>query len=327
MLGGESRDTCKYYHAAVVQSLKTSAWFTYFEWGRTGAGSPQFQFVECGSQAEAQAVFSAQCLEKNVKRGMWVDIPGIGRTLQAKPGKDCYLVRPLATRVTGLPDAKTIKLNEGAKPKPDAPDAPVTKGRSVKAKPKADPQTISLLRDLGQATINYTRTSMADASLPTQQAIDEARQLLQAALQRVAVVGDRVEDQVADGTLNNYTAQMYGRIPKIKPRNAAPATWILSANNILGWQNDLDAFESALYVNEDKDEVVADPFGGMNIHMEYVSADSEIGKFLYGWWPGATRNVHGNIGAMKIVNAWKVVQHEQTAPFRRCLESIQATNE
>jgi Poly(ADP-ribose) polymerase catalytic domain len=140
----------------------------------------------------------------------------------------------------------------------------------------------------------------------------------------VAAVGDDVADQVHDRDLIDITNRMYGRIPKVKPVRAAAATWILSGNNILGWQNDLDAFESALYANDDADVQVNDPYNGMNIHMEWVSPESDTGKFLHGWWPNATRNVHGNIGGMKIVNAWKVVQHDQSTPFKRMLETIKA---
>ena len=41
----DGKDTCKYYHGAVVQSNLTSIWYTYFQWGRTGASKPSFQFV------------------------------------------------------------------------------------------------------------------------------------------------------------------------------------------------------------------------------------------------------------------------------------------
>src|SRR5215468_8123811 len=161
----DGKDSNKYYHAAVVQHKGTKKWYAYFEWGRTGAKSPSFQFVECVSEADAVLAFAEQLHSKNDKRGQWVTIAGI-RTLQAKPGKDCYLVRPMATRSTGLPDARSIKINEGAKKKPDP--APAGNGSAAKAakEPKfnCDPQTLSLMRDLAVATVAYTRGSMADAS-------------------------------------------------------------------------------------------------------------------------------------------------------------------
>ena len=108
----EGKDTSKYYHAAVVQSKINSKWYSYFEWGRTGASNPQFQFQECSSKEEAQRDYVKQAESKNIKRGEWVVHQTLGKILQAKPGKDCYLVRPQSTRSTGLPDARTIKLNE-----------------------------------------------------------------------------------------------------------------------------------------------------------------------------------------------------------------------
>jgi hypothetical protein len=58
--------------------------------------------VVCGSEADAQAEYEAQCHSKNDKRGEWTTVARI-KTLQPKPGKDAYLVRAMATRSTGLP--------------------------------------------------------------------------------------------------------------------------------------------------------------------------------------------------------------------------------
>src|SRR5207249_6647994 len=169
----DGKDSNKMYHAAVVKSRKDGKWYAYFEWGRTGATNPSFQFVACSSEDDAVSEYAEQLHSKNDKRGQWVTIAGL-HTLQAKPGKDCYLVRPMATRSTGLPDARSIKTNEGAKPKKEAEgngtDAAKPDGKVVAAapEPKADQHTLALMRDLTLATVAYTRGSMADASLPTQ---------------------------------------------------------------------------------------------------------------------------------------------------------------
>jgi hypothetical protein len=88
----------------------------------------------------------------------------------------------MATRCTGLPDARSIKINEGAKKKEEKPangdGASATDKPKKKSAPKCDNQTLSLMRDLAVATVAYTRGSMADASLPTQLSIDEARAIL-----------------------------------------------------------------------------------------------------------------------------------------------------
>ena len=293
----DGKDSNKYYHGALVQDPKDN-WYAYFEWGRTGASAPSFQFTQCDSEASARDVFAKQLHSKNDRRGEWVTIAGI-RTLRAKKGKDCYLVRPMATRSTGLPDARSIKVNDGAKKQ-------VKKSTGKSKPPSGDAQTQKLLQDLTVATIAYTRGSMADDSLPTQVAIDEARTILTEAQSRLGKIKDSVAAQVKDTKLNSLTTLLYGRIPKKKPVGAEASTWVLSKDNILSWRNDLDAFESALYATDIQDQQQPDLLEEMNLSMEWVSPSSELGKFLYTWWPKATGNRHAYIGSMKIKNLWKL---------------------
>lgn len=297
----DGKDSNKFYHAAVVKSKKNGNWYAYYEWGRTGASKPDFQFVECDDESDAQEEYEAQLHSKNDKRGQWVTLAGM-QTLQAKPGKDCYLVRPMAARSTGLPDAKTIKTNEGVTPKAK----PATK--AGKPTPKADPQTISLMRDLNVATVAYTRGSMADSSLPTQGSIEDARNVLAEAMKRIVKVGDDVKSQVKDKDLNELTKLMYSRIPKKKAIGAGPETWILSKDNISLWQSDLDAFEAALAAG-DVEEPENDPFDGMKMKMEWIDPKSELGKWILNWAPKATKNRHYGIGNMSIKNIWSVDRH------------------
>jgi hypothetical protein len=312
----DGTDSNKFYHGAVVQSKKDGSWYTYFEWGRTGANNPQFQFVKCCSEADAESEYVSQLHAKNDKRGMWVTLAG-KTMLQAKPGKDCYLVRPQATRSTGLPDAKTITLKE------DIVRAQVSKlgnSKSVqKKKPSKkcdiDSQTLSLMRDLNMAAISYTRSSMADAALPTTNAIVEARDILTAARQCLVRIGSDIKDQINDNELKQLTYTLYGRIPKKKDRGASPSEWLLSQNNIMMWDQDLDAFESALAAEDLGDEVEDDPFSGMPLRMNWIDPKSDIGQWIYGHAPKATRNVHGGLGKMKIVNAWAVDQYQQVPKF------------
>jgi hypothetical protein len=117
---------------------------------------------------------------------------------------------------------------------------------------------------------------------------------------------------------------MYKRIPKKKAVGAAAHTWILSKDNILAWQADLDAFESALY-NQDietEDEKDFDPFAGMRLTMEYLPRDSKEGKFLYEWWPRATANRHAYLGDMKIKHLWRVERHDDEGKIPKAQEEI-----
>jgi hypothetical protein len=188
---------------------------------------------------------------------------------------------------------------------------------------KADQHTSRLLQDLIGGTIKYTRSAMADNSLPTQTAIDQGRMLLTEAQKRVSVLGDDLEDQIADKDLRTYSAELYRRIPKIKAVGTPDSVWILSGNNIVQWQQDLDAFESAL-TGEVQVEDNSDAFHGLPLHMEWVDPKSDIGKFLYFWWPKATANRHGHIGAMKIKNIWTVDRHGDDEKFSKMQDKIYA---
>src|SRR5207247_56109 len=90
------------------------------------------------------------------------------------------------------------------------------------------------------------------------------------------------------------------------------------------WQNDLDAFESALYSTGIEEEQDFDPFAGMKLDMEWIPPDSKEGKFLYGWWPAATNNRHGHIGKMTIKNLWRVDRHEDRGKLPEVQEQILA---
>src|SRR5262249_11315724 len=199
----------------------------------------------------------------------------------------------------------SIKTNEGAKPRKEAEgngkDAakPDAKAVAASSKPKADQQTLALMRDLSLATVAYTKGSMADASLPTQKAPDADRDILAEAQDGLLVVGDKVQDQVADKDLKQLAGLMYMRIPKKKPVGAPPETWILSKENILLWTQDLDAFESALYSTDIEETKDFDPFADMRLTMEWLSPESKEGKFLRQWWPKASARRH-HYGEMKI---------------------------
>jgi hypothetical protein len=302
----DGKDSNKYYHGAITKSKKTGEFVVYYEWGRVGATSPAFQCIVCSSEAEARKIFAAQMHEKNDGRGEWCTL-GTVKTLRAKKDKDCYLVRPMATRNTGLPDAKRIQFNEGTKSTPTS----TKPGRTV------DDRTMQLLKDLSIATVAYTKGVMANDSLPTQKSIDEARTILTEALKRIAIV-TIFDDQVKDKELVQYSKYLYGRIPKKKPLHSGPEKWMLSEKNILIWQDDLNAFESALYSSTH----TSDPLAGLPIQMEWVDPKSKVGAFLYEWWPSATANRHGNVGSMRIKNLWKVERHGDETKFQRSQEEI-----
>ena len=313
----DGKDSNKYYHGAVVKSRKNGEWFAYFEWGRTGASKADFTFIECGSEQEAQREFEKQLHSKNDKRGEWVTLAG-KQVLQAKAGEDCYLVRPLATRSTGLPDAKKIAFNDGAKKTAQVTN---TSSAKVSSKPKWDSETLKLMRDMNVGTIAYAKTAVQGGNIPTQASIDEGRDILTEARKRVKAIGDREKDQLSDTELRQLSNHLYSRIPKIK--RVGDDNWILNSSNIVAWDQDLDAFESALYaVDMGGDTDTNDPLAGFNIEMNWISPTSELGKFIMKWMPDATRNRHGDVGKMKIHNIWSVRQLAHVSPWRKTIEKI-----
>tara|TARA_B100000614_G_scaffold262909_1_gene300472 strand:+ start:57042 stop:58685 length:1644 start_codon:yes stop_codon:yes gene_type:complete len=326
----DGTDSNKFYHGAVVQSKKDSAWYAYFEWGRTGKSSSDIQFVQCSSKEEAEREYAKQMHSKNDKRGEWVKLAGKD-VLRAKAGKDCYLIRPLAKRTHGLPDAQAIVHDDSGVVGKDVvkDDKPKKKTSSKKKAPAADPITLKLMKDMAVATVEFTRSTIESDAVPTLGAIEEGRDVLIAAEKRVKKIGEdaAVEDQVADKELRELTYHLYSRIGKPKPLRASDAVWILSKDNIARWRLDLDAFESALYSLDTgvdaTDDSGFDPFGGMNIDMVHLDPSStREGEFIHNWMPDATRNRHGHVGNMNILNAWAVRQRDLAPKFDATVERI-----
>lgn len=297
----DQSDKNKFYHASILKSKINNNWYTYFEWGRTGK-TRDFQFAEFSTESAAQAAYEKQCHSKNDKRGIWVDMCG-HRTLQAKKNRDVYLVRVLAGRDTNIPDANTIT---------NAPQV-TTKPIKTVASKKYDTQSESLLRDLIGGTVNYARSSMTTGVLPSQDAIDLARKILMQAQKELSVSNKQ--------GLRDLTYQLYSRIPKYKPRNAGEDYWLLNSNNIFEWQNDLDAYESALsnqYYVESRDD-----FGELSFEIKWIDPRSELGEFLYRWWPNATEFKH-HYGRMKIKGMWEIFRDD--TKFKAKRQQIRATN-
>jgi hypothetical protein len=320
----EGTDSNKYYHAAVVKSKKTGKFYLYVEYGRTKNGapsSPSFQLTECDSESEACAAFAKQCAEKNTKRGQWEKVGSkeryVPRTKKDGTTEDLYVVRYMASRAVGLPAAKNLC---------NADAVPVALNTSAKANtkkssgPKIDVHTNKLFRDLLGGTVSYTRSVMVGGTMPALSSIQDARDLLQDALVQVKTVGNKVEDQVADTTLKRLTYNLYGMIPKSKAMGAAEADWILSQENIGRWQDDLDAFETALKsanVEETKDD---DVMQGIPADVSWVDPKTELGKFLIDWWTKATRNKHGHLN-LTVHNLWQVNRHGDSDVFNKNAEA------
>ena len=82
------------------------------------------------------------------------------------------------------------------------------------------------------------------------------------------------------------------------------------------------ALEIVLNKSQDFGVEESDVFDGMNIKMNWLDPNSDVGKFVHDWAPGATRNVHGHLGRMKVKNVWEVEQPKQLTNFIKRQEAI-----
>jgi hypothetical protein len=317
----EGTDSNKYYHAAVVKSKKNGKFYLYVEYGRTKDGlpsSPQFQFTDCGSESEAMDEFVDQCNSKNTKRGIWEKV-GSKERFVPKPKKggteDLYVVRYMISRSVGLPAAKNICNADAV-----VTSAPVAKTKK-KATTSVDVSTRNLFKDLLGGTVKYTRSVMVGNTMPAMSAITDARDLLNDALIQVKQVGDKVSTQVADPTLKKLTYNLYGMIPKSKPHGAPESSWILSQDNIGQWQNDLDAFETALKSTNIEEVEDDDVMQGIPASVESIDLESDLGKYLANWWKTSSRRKHGH-KELQIHNLWKVERHGDYSVFQKGVDSI-----
>lgn len=322
-------DSNKFYHLCMCKSKIDGGWYTMFEWGRVGK-STTVQFTECSSESEAQAVYEKQAHAKNDKRGKWEDVAGL-RVLVPKPGKDVYLVQANDSRSWGLTDARGI-ATEGHKVQKKLKIAAKKPSiRSTKKKSTVQREVAALLRDINVATVQYTRTQIKGDYLPSQVAIDEARDILTAAIKRIMVVGHDTEDQVNDPAIKQLTNTLYSRIPKEKKLRAAAQDWILNEGNVDIWNLDLDTFESALgaaEVIEHKDDSGVDPYGGMPITMEWMGSSrnpvTPMAEWLTKWMPKASKDVHSYLGRISLKNVWLIKRkgsHEALVGQQRSIAS------
>lgn len=350
----EDVDSNKYYHLAVVQSKINKKWYAYYEWGRTNPEGrslkPAFQFFECSSKEEAQTTCEKQFNSKNTKRGIWEEVAGKQRFVPKPKRKggteDLYVVRALATRLVGLPCVENI-ANEDAQGSAAKKKSVATNGKKKKkAASKVDRYTRSLFNDLLGGVQTYTKAFLGakgKVTLPSQTAIDDARDILLDAENRVGDIekgmpksakSDKlIAAQVKDNDLMKLTKLLYGVIPKAT-RNPAPEDYILNRGNILNWGNDIDVLEQALHgADMDVEEDTSDPLQGIPAEINYVPPSDSIYKWLIGemqkngemsgWWPKATRYKSGTGSSrLKVHGLWSVERRGDRAKFRNCQEQM-----
>lgn len=353
----EERNSSKYYHAGVLEAR--GAWFVYTEWGRISGGrswtgatpksAMDFMFTQCGSEGEARRVFATQCRSKNLSRLTQKQVGG--KTIWvARPGKDAYIVQSLATRERGLPDAYSIKDDSGvpAKPAPEAKSKP-------KSRPKPasnhQPQVVALARDLVGGTRDYARAaSQATGIIPTMSSIEQVRdELLPLALRRIAAIGKAnpqrpresqaawerrlLDMQLRDDKLIDLSKLVAALVPRVIPRGGSAqqraAATLLSSDNILQIQNDLDAFAGALE-NEDfsvSEEAAAadeiDPDQLLNARLTWLDPASTKGKWIAAAYRAMSNNRHDYIrGKLTIKHIFEVERPDRDRHFVEAVKTV-----
>lgn len=300
-------DNNKYYFASICQSTVNQGWYVYTEYGRTGERVGGYQFHECINENEAEKLYIKLCESKNIKRGRWVSHPTLGQILEPKPNKDLYLVRQLSSRNVQLTDANSIG-NVGTV------QVVNTGGDNL------DIQTQKLFTDLGAGTTEYTRNATVGNIIPAQVAIDETRLLLDECTKITNNIAE--VDYLQNKELHQLSSMIYQRIPKKKRLNSN--AWIVTPDQNLLWQNDLDSFESALSAGTYESNTT---LSALNLlKFKWVDPNNPLGGWIYKWWPTATANKHSYLGNLTVKNVWYLERIGDTEKLNKYQKSIGKVN-
>lgn len=325
---GETNNS-KYYHAGVVKA--NDKWFVYLEWGRIASGKSwendyfmgqDFQFVECSDETEARDFFRKQCESKNIKRLDEKEIKGT-KIWVGRDGKDGYLVLDLATRERGTPDAYKIKnINESEK-------KVIKKNTASHSSVEYHKEILRLVSDLVGGTKSYARSATAATGItPTLDTINKVRNdLLPLAGKRLAEIGTDIDKQIQDKELIDISQIVATLVPRPLPRGGTQEQRqkmiILSSDNMLQIQSDLDTFESALS-NEDVDveEIKSDLhphkllLGHEECKIKWIDPISEKGKWLNATYLNMTNNRHSYIyGKFIVRNMFEISRPDRDKDF------------
>lgn len=364
----DDRNSSKYYHAGVLEAR--GIWFVYTEWGRISGGKSwpgshpkggmDFMFTKCATESEARSAFAKQCRSKNLARLTQKQVGAktiwVAKVDKSGKSKDAYIVQSLAARERGLPDAYSIKDDSGViKAKPAAKAKAAKQARKPKPGKNFHPQVVNLAKDLVGGTRDYARAAaQATGIIPTMGSITEVRdEFLPLAMQRIADVSNanpqrkresqdvwerRLLDlQISDDKLVDISKLVAALVPRVIPlrgsaRQRAAAT-ILSSDNILSIQNDLDAFASSLqnedFSVDDKQAVDdVDPDRVLNAQLSWIDPKSTKGRWLASVYQGMSNNRHHYIsGKLVIKNIFEVQRPDRDTRFVKAVARVAKGNQ
>ena len=142
--------------------------------------------------------------------------------------------------------------------------------------------------------------------------------------------------QIADDKLIDISKLVAALVPRVIPlggsaRDRAVAT-ILSSDNVLRLQSDLDAFAGAL-ANEDfsvteTKETEVDPDKLLNANLTWIDPESTKGKWLSAAYRAMSNNRHDYIkGKLNIKNIFEVQRPDRDAKFIEAVERVATRND
>lgn len=302
-----SIDSDKDYVGLIAKSkINPSEYYEYTEWGRVN-GHKDFQFEGPFTEQQARASLIKTIESKTIKRGVWVDLPGLGKVLRPKDDKKgCYLIQAKRTRSCKIVCAQNICNDEAPKAASISVTTDTKKKTAKKKSTDVHPQVLSLLSDLSIGAITYTKSSLATGDVPSQTAIDSGK----------AILTEAVKHLNDDKTLRELSEVLYSKIPLRKTGK----DWILSAQNIKLWLDDLDAFESC--IGQDTSTQATVPVHEFSI-LDYVEKNSDEFKHIQHFMDNATRNRHSYLsGKMDIINIFKIQNPERIAKYNKYVDGV-----
>jgi hypothetical protein len=194
------------------------------------------------------------------------------------------------------------------------------------------PAVVSLARCLVGGTKDYARAASAATGVtPTMAAIEEVRNdLIPAALQILLRTGPDVNAQLKDRDLIDLSKLVATIVPRPIPQSGDPMAVLLTSNNILGIQQDLDAFEGALRgedftVKATPTTPTTDPDSLLNAQVRYVDQASDEGRWLVKTYLAMTNNRHGYLSRPPtILNVFAIERPDRDAQFLASVRKVAA---
>ena len=153
---------------------------------------------------------------------------------------------------------------------------------------------------------------------------------LNSSLQILLKTGPDVAVQLKDRDLIDLSKLVATIVPRPIPQSGDPMAVLLTSNNILSIQQDLDAFEGALRGEDFSVQAVpstpaTDPDSLLNAQVRHVDQSSDEGRWLVKTYMSMTNNRHGYLSRPPtILNVFAVDRPDRDAQFLASVKQVAA---